>query len=263
MSSVFTPLYADTYDALYREKDYAGECTVIERLFAEHADERVRSLLDLGCGTGNHAVAFGRRGYDVLGIERSDTMVKIARDKTADLENVEIRQGDIRSFELDRFFDAALLLFAVLGYLSENEDILQALAAVRRHLRPGGLLVFDIWYGPAVLHERPTSRFSVIPLDGGELLRAVHPRLDTRKQLCHVHYDLWQIREGAITATDHEDHTMRFFFPREIELLVTASGFTLERVSAFPEIASEPDETTWNVVAVARATETDDGTVAR
>jgi hypothetical protein len=50
------------------------------------------------------------------------------------------------------------MMFAVLGYQGENDDVLAALKTAHRHARPGGLFLFDVWYGPAVLHERPSQR---------------------------------------------------------------------------------------------------------
>ena len=48
--------YARFYDVLYRDKDYAAECRYLERIFDRHSPRRVRSVLDLGCGTGGHAL---------------------------------------------------------------------------------------------------------------------------------------------------------------------------------------------------------------
>ena len=52
-------------------------------------------------------------------------------------------------------FDAAVMMFAVLSYQLSNQDVLSTLATVRRHLQVGGLFIADLWYGPAVLNERP------------------------------------------------------------------------------------------------------------
>lgn len=248
----FSSLYAETYDALYREKDYDREVELVEQLVREHGSGEARTILDLGCGTGNHAIRLAERGYDVVGVERSAAMLELAREK-AESAGVELHQADVRDFELGRGVDAVLMLFAVLGYQTEDDDALAALATARRHLRPGGLLVFDVWYGPAVLHERPSTRFSRIPLEQGELLRAVTPELDPIRQLCRVRYDLWRVEGERILEAAQEEHVMRFFFPNELRLLLSQSGFELVRLSAFPEIDAEPDEMTWNVVGVGRA----------
>ena len=143
MNDVFSSLYAQMYDALYREKDYTRESDLVIELLLEHGQE-IRSILDLGCGTASHAVRFAELGYQVVGVDRSPAMLQLAGAKTAGRANVELLQSDIRELDLDRSFDAVVMLFAVLGYHTGDEDVLAALAAARRHLRPGGLLVFDV-----------------------------------------------------------------------------------------------------------------------
>jgi SAM-dependent methyltransferase len=251
--SAFSSLYASTYDALYRDKDYAREARLVDRVLRQHAAGDLGSVLDLGSGTGNHALQLADLGYDVVGVERSTAMLEIARVKLAGRANVELHEGDIRGFDVGRIVDAALILFAVLGYQTEDEDVLAALRSARRHVRPGGLLAFDVWYGPAVLHERPSARSARIPVDGGELLRVVTPVLDVNRQLCRIHYELSRAVDGEVVESATEEHTLRFFFPNELRLLVGASGFELLRLTAFPDVDSEPDETTWNVLALARA----------
>jgi SAM-dependent methyltransferase len=244
----FASLYAATYDALYRDKDYDGEVRLVRRLFSDHAEDAIRSVLDLGCGTGSHAIRLADLGYEVVGVERSPAMLEVARRKSPDLE---LRQADIRDVDLGRTFDAVLLLFAVLGYQTGDEDALAAIGTARRHVRPGGLLVFDVWYGPAVLHQRPSPRFTRVPLEHGELLRSVTPELDEARHLCRVRYELTRVEGERVVEQAEEEHLVRFFFPDELESLLERSGFSLVRLTAFPEIDAEPDETTWNAVAVA------------
>ena len=246
----FASLYAATYDALYRHKDYDGEVALVQRLFSEHREDETRSVLDLGCGTGAHAIRLAGLGYEVVGVERSAAMLEVARRKAADLE---LHEADLREVDLGRTFDAVLLLFAVLGYQTRDEDVLAALGAARRHLRPGGVLVSDFWYGPAVLHQRPSPRFARIPLERGELLRSVTAELEERGHLCRVRYELKRIEGERVVEQAEEEHLVRFFFPDELRSLLEVSGFSLVRLSAFPEIDSEPDETTWNAVGVAAA----------
>jgi SAM-dependent methyltransferase len=253
MTDIFGSLYANTYDTLYREKDYAGECLVIERIFRAHEESRTKRLLDLGCGTGNHAARFAEMGYSVTGVERSGPMIEGAREKSAADPGFDLVQADIREFDLEREFDAAMLLFAVLGYQIEDHDVLATLRSARRHIRPRGLIVLDVWFGPAVLHERPVSRFARIPVESGELLRAAVPELDLARQVCRVRYDLWRVKDGQILEVASEEHAMRFFFPNELRLLLADSGFSLLQLAAFPDIDNEPGETTWNVIAVGRA----------
>lgn len=257
MSDVFGAIYADSYDLLYHDKDYAAECDLIERIFHAYGDDSIHSILDLGCGTGNHAIHLAQRSYEVVGVDRSESMLAQARKKAADLgmnrNNIAFERGDILSIDLQRHADAALMMFAVLGYQLENANVLSALRTARRHLCPGGLLIFDVWYGPAVLHHRPCQRVKVIPTPGGQILRVASGKLDIRCHVCTVHFHVWQLEGERLVGETEESHSMRYFFPLELDLFSECSGFALIRLGAFPEFDQDPDEETWNVLGVARA----------
>lgn len=257
MSEVFGSLYADVYDVLHHDKDYAAECDLIERIFQAYGDGAIHSVLDLGCGTGNHALPLAQRGYEVVGMDRSESMLVHARTKAADLQNdrrATFHQGDIRSTNLHRYFDAVLMMFAVLGYQLENADVLSTLRTARRHLRPNGLLIFDVWYGPAVLHQGPSQRIKAIPTSEGKVLRVASGELDIRHHVCTVHLHVWRLERGHLVAETEESHPVRYFFPLELELFLGCSGFVPLRLGPFPRFDQDPDETTWNVLGVARAT---------
>ena len=249
--SVFGREYADVYDSLYSDKDYQAECDLLERVFNAFGVGPVRRVLDLGCGTGGHASVLAERGYDVVGVDRSSEMLDRARRRG---DAVRYSQSDIRSVQLNESFDAVVIMFAVLGYLTGNVDVHQALCAARRHLRPGGVLFADVWYGPAVLAQRPSERVKVIERgDTGRLIRSASSELDSRRNVCTVKYHLWRLRDRQLIDEVCEEHPMRYFFEPELELMLNAADFEMQRVGAFPELEIEPSEQTWNVAFVARA----------
>jgi SAM-dependent methyltransferase len=165
-------------------------------------------------------------------------------------------QGDVTSLrlELDETFDAVVIMFAVLGYLTDNAEVRAALDAARRHARAGAVLFGDVWYGPAVLAQRPSERVKVIETPGrGQVIRVASSVLDTRRDVCHVAYRLWRLQGQRVCAEVHEQHAMRYFFEPELEAFLADAGFELVRLGAFPRIDDEPSEQTWNVAFVARA----------
>jgi SAM-dependent methyltransferase len=256
MREPFGSDYAGAYDHLYRDKDYVEECELIERLLRTYADGSFHSLLDLGCGTGNHAIPLAERGFAVVGVDRSDAMLQSARKKVAAQQidgNASFYEGDIRGFQIGHLFDASLMMFAVLGYQLENTDVLAALRTARKHMRSGGLFIFDVWYGPAVLRQGPSDRVKNIPTGKGQILRVASGQLDTQRHLCKVSYHLWNLEGERLTGETEETHLMRYFFPLELNLFLECCGFAPIRLGSFPEFDRDPDETTWNVCGVARA----------
>jgi SAM-dependent methyltransferase len=256
VTEIFGSTYAGAYNQLYNDKDYAAECDVVEDLFHRYSARPVSSVLDLGCGTGNHVFPMSRRGYDVVGVDSSASMLALARQRQSANSSgggVRFEHADIRSVDLGRTFDAVLMMFAVLGYQVENVDVLAALKSARRHLEPGGLAILDFWYGPAVLRQRPSERIKLIAGDNGDVLRAASGELDTARHTCAVRYRLWHLRDRRLVSETDETHLMRYFFPRELSLFLDCSAFSLVRLGAFPDIDRPADEETWNALAVARA----------
>jgi SAM-dependent methyltransferase len=250
--TVFGPEYAGAYDDLYHDKDYVAECDLVERLFHEHADSGVKRVLDLGCGTGGHAVILAQRGYDVVGVDRSAEMLRRARERGGPARFV---SGDITGVNLEEEFDAVVIMFAVLGYLTSNAEVECALRAARRHLRSGGVLFGDVWYGPAVLAQRPSDRVKVIDTPGGgRVIRVASSELDTRRDVCTVSYHLWRLEGERLAGEVREQHAMRYFFEPELEAFLAGAGFDLRKIGGFPNVDDEPGDQTWNVafVAVAR-----------
>ena len=253
MSGVFGPSYAHEYDALYGTKDYAGECDAIEKLVRQYAAAPARTLLDLGCGTGTHALEFARRGYAVTGADRSAAMLEIARQKaSAAAPRPEFVDGDLRTLRLGRTFDAAVMLFAVLGYQTSDDDFSAALETVAAHLEPGGLFVCDIWYGPAVLAIGTSDRVKVIDEPGGQLHRSSSGVIDAARHTCRVDFRTWRTAGDRVADESVESHMMRFFFPAELEMFFGRAGLEICAVRSFDDVGAAPGESTWNVWLCAR-----------
>ncbi|WP_109105606.1 class I SAM-dependent methyltransferase [Azospirillum sp. TSO35-2] len=257
--AVFGTGYAAAYDALYRDKDYEAECDLVERILNEHGHDGPRRLLDLGCGTGNHALPLARRGHAVTGVDRSPGMLDQARakvGKTAFPNGTPapvFHPGDVRTLDLGTRFDAALMMFAVLGYQHENADLTDTLNTVRRHLAPGGLFVFDVWNGLAVLTDRPGQRIRTVTDGATRIIRTTTTTLDTVHQRCRVRFGVLRLEGDRVVDEQDEEHIMRFFFPQELDLALGAAGMRMEGLQAFPDYDRAPDEHAWNVICIARA----------
>ena len=253
MSDIFGSLYSDSYDLLYEEKNYKGECDVLERIFQEYAETQITSILDLGCGTGNYTLRLAERGYEVCGVDISESMLEIAREKIQNTPaSIQFFYSDIASIQLDRQFDAAIMMFAVLGYQHTNEQITKTLKNISTHLKAGSLLIFDVWYGPAVLSQKPQEKCRVIHSGKDTVIRVAHPELDTFHQFCDVRFNIYRIRDGEPVIETDEVHRMRFFFAQELSLILESTGFEVVRIGQFLDFKCDPTDSSWNIVVVAR-----------
>ncbi len=246
----FGTLYARAYDLLYREKDYAAEAAYVDAEIRRVAPE-ARSILDLGSGTGRHAVCFAELGHTVHGVERSADMLALSTAGAPD--RVSFAHGDLRDYRADRQYDAVVSLFHVFSYLPTDDDVWRGLETARAHLPAGGVLAFDYWYGPAVLRDKPSRRARRVNGDTLRIERVSAPTLLPEENTVRIDYRLTlEDRETATVEEANETHSMRYFFTPEIDGFLQAAGF---RPAAHLEwmTTNRPDADSWYAFTVAQA----------
>ncbi len=244
---VFGQDYSAIYDGLYHDYQFKEDVLAYNSLVMEFLPGLKRpKLLDVGCGTGTHLQLL-QDSFDVEGVDLSEGMLSVARTKV----DVPLSQGDARTFKLDRQFDVVLMASAVLGYQHSNAHVVETLKNIRAHLRPGGLFIFDVWYGPVVLSMRPTTRVREVEVDGVKVVRLVTPRLTPEMNLCTCDYRWWLAKDGKFEVKT-ESHAVRYFFPMEMEMMLAAADLKMMRYGQ-PAHAYRPlDDTSWHVLFVAR-----------
>lgn len=102
------------------------------------------TILDLACGTGGMTARLAHAGARVVGLDASENMLGIARERCGRLRRVSFTRGDFRNFNIGRQFDAVVCAFNSLNYVADGDELGRAFAAVAIHLRPGGVFVFDV-----------------------------------------------------------------------------------------------------------------------
>jgi len=254
--SAFNSLYAAQYDQLYADKNYAGECDLVEAAIRRHGILQTKTVLDVGCGTGSHALELARRGYSVTGVDLSQHMLDEAAKKASTLppsQRPHWIRGDTRTFDTGQQHDAAIMMFAVVGYLTTNDDVLMGLHNIRRQLKSTALLVCDFWYGPSVLLEQPTDRVRVQSTGERRVIRAASTTLDVEHHTADVTFKLWSLQGDKLTDETTEMHRLRYFFPQEFALFLSQTGFALQSLSAFPSLDAQLTDENWNALVVAKA----------
>lgn len=249
--------YARYYDLLYRDKPYREEADYVRRLILAHAPT-ANSIVELGCGTGAHAEHLARAGMEVRGVDLSDWMLERAAVRRAALpeevaRRLHFSQGDVRSVRLGVRADAVVSLFHVMSYQTTNSDLAAMFATAREHLLPGGVFIFDVWYGPAVLSDRPVVRIKELEDDEVAITRIAQPALHPDRNLVDVQYRIIsrEKKSGHYSETE-ETHRMRYLFSPEIEGLAVQAGLTV--VDAHEWLSGrQPGFDTWGVCFVCRA----------
>jgi SAM-dependent methyltransferase len=243
--------YSAFYDLLYRDKDYVAEADFVARMIRRETPD-ARSILELGSGTGRHGHLLAALGFKVHGIEQSAEMASIARaaefgpsSATAGSFTCEI--GDICTAKVGITFDAVIALFHVMSYQTTDEALRAAFQVAADHLCPGGLFLFDVWHGPAVLAQRPSERVKEMEDDRYRVRRTARPELDASSNTVKVVYHMsCEDRCSGERSSFSEEHRMRYVFPTEVELLAKNCGLRCLRTEEFLT-GREPSPSTWGV----------------
>jgi len=245
--------YSDYYDLLYSDKDYDSEALYIHKLIKKN-NKNASSILNLGCGTGNHDFYFAKNGYNITGIDLSESNIKKAKAKLSKLNekdySLNFVNGDIRNIRLNKTYDVVISLFHVMSYQISNEDVKDVLSTAKAHLNDNGIMIFDLWYGPAVLTDRPTIRIKHIENENLSIRRIAEPEIFPNKNIVNVNYFII-IKDKSNNKIKEvsETHKMRYFFKTEIDEFINQANFNL---ISFTEWMNKktPGFDTWNVCVV-------------
>ncbi len=219
---------AEYYDFVYHDLvDYAGDVAFLEAVFRRWMGAKPRTLLDIGCDTGNHDLPLARRRYDVTGLDLSPAQLRIARRK-ARKANLSIRfvQGDMLCFDLGRTYDGAICMFGAFGYLLGPTDVVRCLRSLRRHLRPDGLFVFEFWQSSGA-KPRPRQDWFHKVGPQYELVRLGESRYDARTRLLPVEFRFFVFRGRRVVDRFDETHVVRTYTLDGMRSLLQRGGFHL------------------------------------
>lgn len=218
--------YAYYYNSFYKDKDYKAEARQIDCLIKKYSNN-VKCIINYGCGTGRHDIELSKLGYQCTGIDLSPVMIDVAKKNCiCDNRNIDFSVADIRTYEPMKKFDAVISLFHVMSYQNSNEDILAVFTSVRKALEKGGLFIFDVWYGPGVLSDKPVVRVKEIEDQDNRLIRIARPIMHDKSNVVDVCYEVFVIdKKTSQTKVINETHSMRYFFRPELEYFLGETRF--------------------------------------
>jgi SAM-dependent methyltransferase len=233
-------LHADCYDALHATTIPGSSVAGDAAWFAARAAETKGPVLEGGCGSGRVSFEMARAGAEVVGFDRSASMLaRAARRREREAPDVAARttfvEADFRTFDLGRTFSLAVIPFRAFQSLLTPEDQMQALSRFHRALEPGGRLILDV-FDPKYEYLVP----EVIPFRSFPDL--VHPERGTRvtveipervpDPLAQTFREIWVFREydsgGLLVAEEREALHMRWSFRHELRHLFARTGFEVE-----------------------------------
>jgi hypothetical protein len=144
-------------------------------------------------------------------------------------------------------------LFHVMSYQTTQDDLSAAFTTATAHLVPGGIFIFDFWYGPAVLHQQPSLRVKRLEDDRIQVTRIAEPVMHPDEHIVDVHYQVFiRSKSDRIIEELLETHRMRYLFDQEIDDLLARQGLRLLDRSEWLS-GKQPAQDTWGVCCVVQA----------
>ena len=221
--------WSDVYDSVY---------AYVRGDIPFYVDEAVASggpVLELGCGTGRVSSAIARAGVDVTGLDSSPGMLEQARSKASSLPNcsgpLTLVQDDMRSFQLDGAF--ALVIIPFRGFLSllTVEDQTLTLLNVKRHLAPGGRLVFNVFVPDLDLLAQDVDtprhvRDVTDPETGISYVLWHMSEFDSHTQIVSTRLIIEELDDrGTVTRRTYRDFQLRYSHRWEMHHLLRSCGY--------------------------------------
>jgi SAM-dependent methyltransferase len=235
-------LYPDIFRRTHLESpgEIPAEVIFLQEVWKRHRKNRTRRILDVACGDSPHGRLLVDDGFEVVGIDRSPTMIAAGRRKTGANRNLRFYRRPIEKFTLPELpFDAAFFMSETFPVIVENAELLSHLRSVGRALKPGGLYCVDIDRQdplPRVpnrkLWRERTARAGDIALDIREYSRPVawHSPLHSIYELeCTINFP-----DGPVTTRDLIP--VRYTIPATLELAALASGM-FKMVAAYTDLS--------------------------
>lgn len=219
---------AELYDAIYFAfKDYPAEAADIARRLAEE-HPGARTVLDVGCGTGEHArLLASRTGLQVDGLDLNADFVRLARAKHP---TGRFYLGDMTGFALPDRYDAVICMFSSIGYVRTLENLERTLRGFAGHLAPGGVVLVEPWFPPGVL---TLGKHSVRSADVGALHVERVASTTVEGSISRLRFD-YTITEGARTERLSELHELGLFTEQETLRAFAAAGLDARHEAPSP-----------------------------
>ena len=229
--------FADYYDKITKHKDYRSEIDALVRLLQRTVKHPRPRILDVGCGTGNHAVLLAEQGYDVSAIDLSPDMIRIASLKNA---NVKFKTENIQELP-DSGFQFAYSLFNVINCLDTLQQLERFFAAIADRLTPDGVLLVESWNPIAVIAEPPQVVERIFEYEHEKIVRKVVPTSDFLHQRLDLTYQIEVLdprKQNEKIKSFSVVHKLVLFTPLEIEFCLGRAGFKrVAMLTALPELA--------------------------
>ena len=243
MTKIFSSKFSKVYNIIYKKKKYSQEVNYILKILNKNKN-KIKDILDLGSGTGNHLIYFKKKKINILGVEKSQKMINLANP---DIKKI-ILKSDIKKINLKKRFDAVTSLFHVVSYFNENKELELFFKAAYKHLKKKGLFFFDFWFTDAVNFLKPTIKVKYFKGNNFILKKVSIPK-NIKKNIVKINFVFLIKFNDKKKIVFKEIHKVRHFSIEELTLFANKVGF--EYINSYKMLTTtKPNKRSWGVCMV-------------
>ena len=223
--------YGKYYRALNSQKNYGVEVDAIIEIVSMYGD-KVQSVADLGCGTGEHLSLGNKLGATVgLGVDISEEMLAEATKSYSSDTRLSFCCDDITNFHSQHKFDLITSLFHVVSYINDYDSLEKFFRRVSEHLESNALLIFDYWSASGVITNGVKRTSRTAQLDEFVVARTARSEMRELENIVDVNFEFEISSQDELIDSFSEVHSMRYYSAAELIYFAGLAG--LSHVTTF------------------------------
>ena len=239
--------FADVYDILMKDAKYKKRTAYLWKLFKTHG-KTPKLLLDLACGTGEFSVAFAMKGVEVIGVDMSEDMLAVAREKTAD-NGLDILYLCQKAEELDLYgtVDGAICCLDSLNHITDINKLSKAVKRVSLFMEEGSLFIFAL--NTEYKHRNILGNNTFV-MDEEEVYCVWQNRFDEKRLITDINLDFF-LEDGDTYIRSSESFKERAYTKEQIEGILNKAGLEIQAV--YDDLSFEsPKEDSQRIIYVTK-----------
>jgi len=186
---------------------------------------KCKKVLEIGCGSGNLAPFFLEKKYNYIGLDLYKEMLAIAKKIAPKAKFV---QGDMRRFNLKQKFDAIIIPGRSFTYMTTNQDVMDALESIYKHLNKGGILLFDNFDAEKMITSKKKKHFTqTVAYNNTKYKRVSEKELCLETGWTEKWSATYYITKNGKTKTIKDSSILRSFTKEELKLFLTLNKFEI------------------------------------
>lgn len=213
------------FDAHNISEQTEAKNALIEKLLHE---QKVKTVLDMTCGTGSQVFYLAKRGYEVVGSDFSPALLDIARNEAKEInQTITFIDGDMRDVKIGKF-DAVITIFNAIGHLTKA-DFEKALQNIHANLKDNGIYIFDILNLQAIT-DGVINDFAMdieTTVNGAKIRNTQHSEIDRNQGLLisHDHYTI--SKEKGEPEVYKNSFSLQIYTAQALQTMLEHGGFKI------------------------------------